>query len=258
MFLRAHSCVARHIDVGVRPVLAGSPPRVEPLKWIFGLGNPGRKYVGTRHNIGFDVIEAFAASEGFDEAERKKFQATWRQRVLDLPSGPEKVFLARPQTYMNLSGSAVRDLVGYFGGEPREDCTDEILVVFDDLDLPEGKLRLRAKGSAGGHRGIRSIIQCLGHGSFSRLKVGVGRPEEQRSAADYVLAKVGAESRESLDRAVAEACRAVRVWLEGGIERAMREFNGAGAEPKDGAGKDGARRDGEPGPREPGSEAGEN
>jgi len=125
---------------------------------------------------------------------------------------------------MNLSGNAVRDFLGFFGESVREPLTDKLLVVYDDLDLPTGKLRFRAKGSAGGHNGIKSVIQCVGHRNFSRLKIGVGR-RPGIDAADFVLEKVDAASREVLDRAAEEACRAVEVWLNQGIEESMNRFN---------------------------------
>jgi PTH1 family peptidyl-tRNA hydrolase len=184
---------------------------VSALKCIVGLGNPGARYAGSRHNIGFDVVERFARREGF-EGERRKFQALYREKVLPLPGGAEKVYLVRPQTYMNESGHAVRDFLGFFGADTTNDLTGTLLVVVDDIDLPSGKLRYRARGSAGGHRG------------FSRLRVGVGR-RPGADAADYVLEKVDAEERQRLDRAVEAAAASLSVWLAEGIDSAMNRFN---------------------------------
>ncbi|HLU47948.1 MAG TPA: aminoacyl-tRNA hydrolase, partial [Planctomycetota bacterium] len=130
-------------------------------------------------------------------------------------------------TYMNLSGEAVRDLLGYFRTPREGDLADQLIVVHDDLDLPLGKWRFRKQGSAGGHRGVASIIQCLGHDRFGRLKVGIGRPREGTEAADYVLETISASERETIDRLVREAARMLSVWLESGIETCMNRFNHA-------------------------------
>lgn len=145
-----------------------------------------------------------------------------------------KVFVVKPQTYMNLSGPAVRDIMAYHGMSLEPDLADDLLVVHDDLDLSEGKLRFRARGSAGGHRGVASIISCLGHGRFSRLKVGVGRPEGAE-ALDYVLEKLDDVSRRRLEEAADLAAAALRTWLDEGIEQSMNRFNaGPGSLPETG------------------------
>jgi PTH1 family peptidyl-tRNA hydrolase len=125
---------------------------------------------------------------------------------------------------MNLSGHAVRDFLGFFGVDTKEPLAQTLLVVYDDLDLPEGKLRYRARGSAGGHRGLKSVIDGLGHRDFSRLKIGVGR-QDGVDSADYVLEKVGAATREILQRAAQDAARSLNVWLDDGLEAAMNRFN---------------------------------
>ncbi len=165
----------------------------------------------------------FAEREGFD-APRRKFKAIYRERVLPLAGGGEKVYLVRPQTYMNLSGHAVRDFLGYFGQSTGDDLQENLLVVHDDLDLPEGKLRFRARGSAGGHRGIQSIIQCLGHGRFARLKIGVGR-RDGSVVTDYVLEKVDAATRDVLQRAAELGATSLSSWLDDGVEAAMQRYN---------------------------------
>jgi len=194
------------------------------LKFIVGLGNPGRRYVGTRHNIGFDVVEDFARREFF-EGERRKFQALYSEKSLSLRRGAEKVLVLRPQAYMNLSGNAVRDLLGFYGVVVREPLTDTLLVVYDDLDLPEGRLRYRATGSAGGHLGVQSVIDCIGHRDFSRLRVGIGR-RAGAEAADFVLEKVETSARAVFDAAVRAASQSISVWLEDGVAAAMNRFNG--------------------------------
>ncbi len=188
------------------------------MKWIVGLGNPGKRYSQTRHNVGFDVLDLFAQSHGFDEY-RKKFSSLLAEKPPATPGG-DKVFLLKPQTYMNLSGGAVRAALEYFGGGP-----EDVLVVHDDLDLPLGRLRYRSGGASGGHRGVESILAALGTDCFSRLKIGIGR-EPGREAADYVLAPIAAEEREPMARAVARASESLDVWLQGGVERAALLYNG--------------------------------
>ena len=169
------------------------------------------------------MIESFSRQEFF-EGERRKFKALYQEKVLLLKGGTEKVYLLRPQTYMNLSGHAVRDFLGFFGVDTTETLVDTLLVVHDDLDLPAAKLRYRARGATGGHLGVKSIIDCLGHGDFSRLKVGVGRPEG-RDDADFVLEKVDVATEEVLQVATQHAARSVSIWLDEGIDVAMNCFN---------------------------------
>ena len=137
------------------------------MKLIVGLGNPGDKYQGTRHNVGFDVIDALARQEGLKLTDQKfrSDYTIWRV-------GDEKVLLVKPYTFMNLSGEAVLPLMSYYNISP-----DELVVVYDDLDLEPGKLRLRQSGSAGGHNGVKSIIEMLGTQDFKRVKIGIGRPQ---------------------------------------------------------------------------------
>jgi PTH1 family peptidyl-tRNA hydrolase len=178
------------------------------------------------------VIDRFAQEQGFGP-ERRKFNALYTEKSLQLAaprqgSSPRaesvKVFLLKPQTYMNLSGPAVRDCLGFSGVAPAEDLTETLLVVHDDIDLPAGKLRFRARGSAGGHRGVQSILDALGHDRFSRLKIGVGRPEG-REAEDYVLAAVDGPTREVLEAAVERAACALPTWIEEGVEASSCRFN---------------------------------
>jgi len=188
------------------------------VKWIIGLGNPGKRYAATRHNVGFDVLDRFARMRGFDEY-RKKFASLMAEKPPAPPDG-EKVFLLKPQTYMNRSGGAVREALDYFGAGP-----EDLLVVHDDIDLPLGRLRYRSSGSSGGHRGVESILNALGTDRFARLKIGIGR-EVGRDAADYVLAPVATDDREPMARAVARAAESLDVWLLEGLERAALLYNG--------------------------------
>ena len=219
-----------------------------------GLGNPGTSYATSRHNIGFLVVDAFAESRGFP-AERVKRQVTYTEMVL----GSEKVFLLKPQSFMNRSGPALRQFLGYHmdweevaPADPEAPQTGEhgrgrqsmglaesLLVVHDDLDLPVGKLRFRSSGASGGHRGIESVIAALGTDTFGRLKVGIGRPTEAEGeagggadvdAARYVLEPLSREESRRLRSVAAHAARTLPVWLDEGLEVCSNRFNGVGGE----------------------------
>ena len=184
------------------------------MKLIVGLGNPGRRYQGTRHNIGARVIDTLARRHHV--ALREEGWADVGALTLD----GARVLLARPQTYVNVSGTAVADLRRRHR-LPREN----LLVAFDDLDLPVGQIRLRAKGGHGGHNGMRSIIEALGSEEFARLRVGIGRPPEGVDPADYVLSRFSKEEQAQLDEAVKRAADAVEAFVRRGIEAAMSAFN---------------------------------
>lgn len=191
---------------------------------IVGLGNPGPEYSRNRHNIGFQVVELLAERH---HLRLDKTQKRARVGVGDirLPTGQsERVLLARPLTFMNAAGEAVGPLVAFYKIQPLD-----ILVVSDDLDLPQGRLRLRAGGSSGGQKGVQSIIQHLHTDGFARLRVGIGRPPGRMDPADYVLQNFSAADEAEMafvrDRAVA----AVEVWLAQGIEAAMNQYNANGA-----------------------------
>lgn len=184
------------------------------MKLIVGLGNPGRRYQGTRHNIGARVIDTLARRHHV--ALREEGWADVGALTLD----GARVLLARPQTYVNVSGTAVADLRRRHR-LPREN----LLVAFDDLDLPVGQIRLRAKGGHGGHNGMRSIIEALGSEEFARLRVGIGRPPEGVDPADYVLSRFSKEEQAQLDEAVERAADAVEAFVRRGIEAAMSAFN---------------------------------
>ena len=182
------------------------------MKAIVGLGNPGREYAGTRHNIGFEVI---------DEVARR-----WNVRLRPWKSAADlamvtgrSAVLVEPQTFMNLSGDAVGRVAAFHKLEPAD-----VLVVVDEVQLPLGRIRLRRSGSAGGHNGLKSIIQHIGTG-FPRLRIGVGRGDPKWDLADHVLSRFGREEREAVAEAVTRAADAVEMFVDEGIEVAMNRFN---------------------------------
>jgi PTH1 family peptidyl-tRNA hydrolase len=195
---------------------AGSEPS-EPAapRLIIGLGNPGPKYVGTRHNVGFLVVEKLAADhhEPFEHSKR------W---VADVARFGHGCYLAKPLTYMNLSGEAVAKIAQFYRIEPAQ-----ILVVYDDIALPLGRLRIRPSGSAGGHNGMRSIIQHLGTERFPRLRVGIGNTETQGDTVGHVLGKFSKSERSELEKAVERAVLAVCHIRDHGLQDAMTLFNAA-------------------------------
>jgi PTH1 family peptidyl-tRNA hydrolase len=185
------------------------------VKLIVGLGNPGKQYAGTRHNAGFAVIDEIArrASVGFESAPAEAVIAKWRR-----PDGV--ALLAKPLTFMNLSGQAVGELARYF----KIDAAD-LLIVVDEAQLPLGRLRARARGSAGGHNGLKSVIAHLGD-AFPRLRIGVGRGEQQRDLADHVLSRFEKEEAAEVERMTARAADAAEMFITSGIEAVMNAFNG--------------------------------
>lgn len=186
-------------------------------KLIVGLGNPGPKYDGTRHNVGFDVVDRLASGPG-GSTPSKKFDGLLAEAELDF----RRVLLLKPQTYMNLSGRSVRQAVLFYKIDP----ADDLLVVCDDISLPLGKLRIRPKGSDGGQKGLRDIIAQLGTQDFPRLRIGVGDPGPI-DAADYVLGRWRNTERPVIDDALISATQAVAVWVSQGLEAAMNRFNTA-------------------------------
>ena len=182
---------------------------------IVGLGNPGSKYKNTRHNIGFMVVSRLAKALGVrfngKRFESRNAVARYRNREL---------ILFRPQTFMNQSGRAVKACVDYFGLN-----VDDILVVHDDLDLPLGRVKVVQKGGAGGHRGILSLTQSLGTDRFSRVKVGIGRPQYDEGVEDYVLSPFYKNERVLLDEALQLALQAVQIFVTHGVVSAMNEVN---------------------------------
>jgi peptidyl-tRNA hydrolase, PTH1 family len=184
------------------------------VKLIVGLGNPGGKFRGTRHNIGFAVIDELARRGGvaFDAAPVEALVAKVR--------GADPVLLAKPMAFMNASGEAVGGLARYFKIEPAE-----LLVIVDEAQLPLGKLRARARGSAGGHNGLKSLIAHLGE-QFARLRIGVGRGEQQRDLADHVLARFEVEEAAEVERMTTRAADASQMFVTSGIEAVMNAYNG--------------------------------
>ncbi len=185
------------------------------MKLIFGLGNPGLRYERNRHNIGFQIVDVLAAAHklSFDKMQ-------FKARVVDGRINDQRLLLAKPQTYMNGSGEAVQPLAAYYKVEP-----PDILVIFDDLDLPTGKLRFRPFGGAGGHNGMKSIIQRLGTDQFPRLRIGIDRPPGRMDPADYVLQDFSAAEEEVMVQVRDRAVAAVQAWLAEGLAVAMNQFN---------------------------------
>lgn len=181
-----------------------------------GLGNPGKQYDMTRHNIGFHTIDYIADKYGA-KLTKLKFKAVYGEATI---SG-EKVYLVKPQTYMNLSGESVRAAADFYKVDP-----EDILVIYDDISLEPGQLRLRGKGSAGGHNGIKNIIAHLGTQEFPRIKVGVGDKPPRMDLADYVLSRFSKEDREKMEQAFKDAAEAVEVMIAEGPDAAMNQFNG--------------------------------
>jgi len=192
------------------------------LKAIFGLGNPGPRYKGTRHNVGFDVLDELArrAAVAFESAPAEALVAKIRTRASDADPIDEPVLLGKPLTYMNLSGQAIGELVRYFKIDPVD-----VLVIVDEAQLPLGKLRARARGSAGGHNGLKSVIAHIGE-SFGRLRLGVGRGSEQRDLADHVLAKFDKAEGAEVERMIARAADAAELFVAAGIAAVMNKYNG--------------------------------
>ena len=183
---------------------------------IVGLGNPTREYENTRHNIGFDVIDKLAQEFSITVLE-KKHKALIGKGIIN----GQKVILAKPQTYMNLSGESVRELVDYYKVEEET----ELLVIYDDISLDVGQLRIRKKGSAGGHNGIKSIIQHLGTDVFPRIKMGVGEKPKGYDLADYVLGHFSKEERTIMDESAGKATKAVELMVIDEIGEAMNLYN---------------------------------
>jgi len=185
------------------------------VKLIVGLGNPGKKYERTRHNVGFLVIDRLAAQNGIAVAKRK-----YDSLVGDWNSGGERVLLVKPQAYMNRSGQALRSLRRYLPVE-----AGDLVLIHDDLDLAFGRIRIRQRGGAGGHRGMVSVLEAVGEEAFFRLRVGIGRPPAGVDPTDFVLENFAPEELARLDGIVSRAADAVECLLREGPRRAMEEFN---------------------------------
>jgi peptidyl-tRNA hydrolase, PTH1 family len=186
------------------------------VKVIVGLGNPGKEYEKTKHNVGFWAIDQLAADWNISLNEGKFKGLLGEGRV-----GSEKVILVKPLTYMNLSGECVGPLLHFYKADP----VDDLLVIFDDMDIPCGKIRLRTKGSSGGHNGMKSLISHLGTDEFKRIKVGIDRPQPGRKVVDHVLSTFNPENLTSVEDAVKRAAEAAKAWTEISFLRVMNQFN---------------------------------
>jgi len=182
---------------------------------IIGLGNPGRKYDNTRHNVGFAVIDKIAEKLNI-QVDKKQAQSLVQSSFWQ----GKKVLLVKPQTYMNLSGQAVLELVNFY-----HDQIEDLLVIHDDLDLPVGQLRFKREGGSGGHNGLKSIIKYLNSQDFNRLKIGISRPPEYMEVVDYVLTSFTKEEEKILTPTIERAVDGIQEWLENGIDSAMNLFN---------------------------------
>lgn len=183
---------------------------------IVGLGNPTREYKNTRHNIGFDVIDRLADMFSISVLEKKHKALVGKGMINGV-----KVILAKPQTYMNLSGESVRELVDYY----KVDEETELIIIYDDISLDVGQLRIRKKGSAGGHNGIKSIISHLGTDVFPRIKMGVGEKPKGYDLADYVLGHFSKEERSVMDESIELSVKAVELMVRDEIDEAMNLYN---------------------------------
>ncbi|MCL1790951.1 MAG: aminoacyl-tRNA hydrolase [Peptococcaceae bacterium] len=184
------------------------------MKAVIGLGNPGLDYAETRHNVGFILLDQWS------KARRLSYKGRFRGKFAEDRFDGEKVYLLKPQTYMNLSGMAVAELVGFYQMD-----SEDLLVVHDDIDLPLGKLRLRAQGGAGGHNGLKSIQTHLGTTVYWRLKIGVGRPSND-DVAGHVLSPFGKAEKKEIEETVINGLQVLELWLRGEGDRAMNQFNG--------------------------------
>jgi len=194
---------------------------------VVGLGNPGREYVGTRHNIGFEVVDrvaqrlAWTSGAGeFDRVARAKFDGLVMDGAMTIAGASEKLLLLKPMTYMNLSGRSVQAAMAFYQLSPAD-----VMIVLDDLALPCGKIRLRACGSSGGHNGLKDIERALATEQYPRLRVGIDPPPPMVAGKDYVLGRFSTEQRKFIDPATDRASSAVLAWIESGIQTAMNRFN---------------------------------
>jgi PTH1 family peptidyl-tRNA hydrolase len=191
------------------------------VKLIVGLGNPGKKYEQTRHNVGFEVVAKVAALTSASPS-KTRFEGEFAEAMI----GSEKIVLLWPHTYMNASGQSVRKAMDFY-----KLPADDLLVICDDLDLPVGRLRFKRDGSAGGQKGIADTIRHLRSESFARLKVGIGRPPSGWETSDYVLGRFGSEDAKTMETITTTAARAAMDWVKSGITEAMCQYNSVGKPP---------------------------
>ena len=200
------------------------------MRLIVGLGNPGREYVGTRHNVGFEVVDAMAARLGWVGSSPGEFDRTGRTKFAGLAlagpvslhgtGGVERLLLLKPTTYMNLSGRSVQEAMAFHKLGPAD-----VMVVLDEMALPCGKIRIRSGGSSGGHNGLKDIERALGTSQYPRLRVGVDAAPPRVPGRDYVLGRFTDEQRERVDPAIKRTTDALMTWIEKGINAAMNVFN---------------------------------
>ncbi len=185
------------------------------MKLVVGLGNPGKKYDGTRHNVGFAVVDRLAAAPGVGS-----FQERFDADIAEWREDSERVLLLKPLTFMNLSGRAVRQTMDFYQVE-----VNDLLVICDDMALPLGKLRFRARGTHGGHNGLRDIQQHLGTNEYSRLRIGVDVPEGEKGAIDHVLGKFKPSEKPVIEDALQLAVQGVAKWVRQGVQECMNQYN---------------------------------
>lgn len=188
------------------------------MRLIVGLGNPGSKYDGSRHNVGFEVLDALAEKHGLSMTQ-KKFSSLFVKGRLDRA----EAILAKPQTFMNLSGRAVREIMDYFNIDP-----SDLIVVHDDMDLEVGRIKITAQGGPGGHNGAASIIDSLKTKEFARLKIGIGRPASEHGYENYVLGKFDSEDNEMIKQVVVRVMSALEVFAAKGVTEAQAQYNRKG------------------------------
>ena len=182
---------------------------------IVGLGNPEEEYAKTRHNMGFDAINKLSQKYNID-VNKKKFKGLYGTGLIE----GKKVILLKPQTYMNSSGDSIIEVMDYYGIE-----THELIVIYDDMDIEPGKIKIRKKGSAGGHNGMKSIIQMIGTEEFPRIRVGIGRPIHKDDEINYVIGAIPEEDLKRLDEGIEKAQKAVEEILRNGVDSAMNKYN---------------------------------
>lgn len=197
-----------------------SDPQGPVRRFVVGLGNPGRKYVETRHNVGFRVLEVLRQRWGLGAAAEKFQSMFWQARRERFDEGPRNVVLLAPMTYMNGSGQAVRSMMDFYKARP-----DEMLIVLDDFALPLAQLRMRTKGSAGGHNGLSDIILRCGTDEIQRLRIGIGIPPGVMDASDFVLSKFLPNELEDIGSAINIAADAVEDWVFGDMLNIMQKYN---------------------------------
>ena len=186
------------------------------MKLIIGLGNPGREYTFTRHNVGFMVIEEVAMANSIKWKSSRRFKALKGEGKI----GPERCYLAMPQTFMNLSGNSARSLVNWLKIDLKH-----VLIVVDDAALPFGEIRLRTKGSDAGHKGLRSIIDCLGTNEFARMRIGIMGQGQSKDLSEHVLSGFTKKEQKSLPDILKHSSLACECWVENGIDAAMNQYN---------------------------------